>query len=77
VLGAVLNEVPLHDAVERLVVVPPGRNGSGPMAAYPAKLRPKAGKGRGRDNLRHERSAWDVAGAARMIVRIRESVHPA
>jgi hypothetical protein len=43
-----------------LLTVPPGRNGSAPSAAYPAPLRQAAG-GRGRDNARHLRSAWDVA----------------
>lgn len=43
------------------VAVPPGRNGSLPLAAYPEQLRPTRGLGRGADKLRHERSAFDVA----------------
>lgn len=58
VLGGVLAWWP--DAL----VIPPGGNGSGPLAAYPEALRPTRGRGAGKDNLRHERSAWDVAGAA-------------
>lgn len=45
------------------VDVPPGKHGSGPLAAYPEALRPQRGKGRGQDRLRHVRAAWDVAGA--------------
>ena len=46
-----------------LVLVPPARNGSRPLATYPRELvgpREKTGGG----ILRHARSAWDVAGAA-------------
>lgn len=64
VLGAVLARYP--DAV----VVPPGGHGSGPAGAYPPELiGPREGKAlTGR--LRHCRSAWDVAGAARLVARI-------
>ena len=69
VLGAVLGV--FADAV----VVPPGRNGSGPKAAYPDELwGPRegvAGKGR----LRHCRSAFDVAGAALKLQAIEARVH--
>jgi hypothetical protein len=44
-----------------VIVVPPARHGQGPMAAYPAELRPSRGSGRGKDRLRHERSAWDCS----------------
>lgn len=43
--------------------VPPGRHGSGPLAAYPAELvgpRERSGSGK----MRHVRSAFDVAHAA-------------
>lgn len=46
-----------------VVLVAPGGHGSGPLSAYPPELRPQRGDGRGKDALRHERSAWDVAGA--------------
>lgn len=62
VLGAVLALLPA-------VVVPPGGNGSGQMLAYPIQLRPTRGKGAGGDKLRHERSAWDIAGAGITMVR--------
>lgn len=51
----------------RLVLVPPGRHGSAPLQSYPRELvgeRERAGTGR----MRHLRSAWDVAGAAKMQV---------
>ena len=62
VLGAVLALVPA-------IVVPPGGNGSDPLGAYPVELRPTRGKGAGADKLRHERSAWDVAGAGATLLR--------
>jgi hypothetical protein len=43
-----------------LVTVRPGANGSGPAAVYPRPIRPPAG-GKGGDQARHLRSAWDVA----------------
>lgn len=54
VLGAVLARYPLA------VQVAPARNGSGPLASYPAELvgeRETAGTGK----RRHLRSAWDVS----------------
>lgn len=57
-------------AILPAVVIPPGGNGSGPMRAYPVELRPTTGKGAGKDKLRHERSAWDVAGAGAAHVRL-------
>ena len=51
-----------------VVMVPPGRHGSAPLGSYPAQLvgaREKRGAGR----MRHVRSAWDVAGAARLLAR--------
>lgn len=50
------------------VLIPPGRNGSRPLATYPQELvgaREVSGRGR----LRHARSAWDIAGARPSIVR--------
>lgn len=61
VLGAVLAE--RQDAV----LVPPGGNGSAPLAVYPQALRPTRGKGSGTDRLRHCRSAWDVSVAGPTI----------
>ena len=72
VLGAVLaryghgSEAP---RVAGLRVIPPGRHGSLPLAAYPPQLvgareRP-AGLKIGGGKLRHARSAFDIAGAAR------------
>lgn len=66
-LGALLWAFP--DAV----LVPPAGNGSGPLSAYPEALRPTRGKGAGRDLLRHCRSAWDVAGSAPYVARIRDA----
>lgn len=64
VFGAVLGAYP--DAI----VVPPAGHGSGPLGAYPQALRPTRGKGAGKDKLRHCRSAWDIAGAARTLLRV-------
>lgn len=64
VIGAVLTVE--SDAV----VVPPAGHGSGPLAAYPPELRPTRGQGRGRDKLKHCRSAWDCALAAHRQQRI-------
>lgn len=66
VLGAVLAHWPTA------VVVPPAGNGSAPLAAYPADLRPIRGQGKGRDRLRHCRSAWDIAGAAPTLARLQQ-----
>ena len=63
VLGAILGRWP------GAIVVPPGRHGQGPREAFPAELwgarEGRAGTGR----LRHVRSAWDVAGAAVLMLR--------
>lgn len=53
------------------VLVPPDKHGCGPLLAYPSELRPTRGRGAGRDNLRHVRSAWDVAGAGAVLLRLR------
>lgn len=66
-LGAVL----AWGADADVILVPPGGNGSGPLTAYPPALRPTRGLGRGKDGLRHCRSAWDVAGAAETLLRLR------
>lgn len=63
VYGAVVGRYP------NTVVVPPGGLGQGPLRAYPPALvgsRETTGSG---GRLRHARSAWDVAGAARSISR--------
>lgn len=51
----------------KAIVIPPGRNGSHVLDGYPLELRPTRGKGRGQDRLRHARSAFDVARAARYV----------
>lgn len=54
----------------RAVMVPPGRNGSRPLHFYPTELvGPHEAKGTGK--LRHCRSAWDVAGAAKTVRALR------
>lgn len=61
VLGAVLARYG-HLAV----LVPPGGNGTArSIHLYPVILRPATGRGKGHDLLRHARSAFDVALAAR------------
>ena len=62
VLGAVLAVAP------GAVVVPPGGNGSGPLAAYPREL-VGPGERSGAGWRRHLRSAWDVALAAASVER--------
>lgn len=48
-----------------VVLVRPGGHGSAPLSTYPPELvGPHEPKGTGK--LRHARSAWDVAGAARI-----------
>lgn len=58
------------------VVVEPGHNGSQSMLTYPEPLRAKPG-GKGHDNLRHKRSAWDVAQKAILGTRVRAATLPA
>lgn len=60
-----------------VVLVPPGGHGTGPLGWYPATLRPTRGQGRGKDRLRHVRSAWDVAGAAVVTLRMQQQGRPA
>lgn len=55
VLGAIMAVFP--DAV----VVRPRRHGQAAISAYPEELRPVRGSGKGKDRLRHARSAWDIA----------------
>lgn len=65
VLGALKMAAVMHGW--RLVEVPPGGHGSAPLAGYPRELvraRERTGTGR----LRHARSAWDIAGAARFQI---------
>mgnify|MGYP007075790323 CR=1 FL=1 len=56
-----------------VLVIPPDGHGSGPITAYPAPLYPKTGKGRGHDQNRHCRSAWDIAAAAAVQLRLQEA----
>ncbi len=65
VLGAILDRWP------RAVRVPPGRHGSGPLLAYPVELRGLRER-KGTGARRHLRSAWDVAGMAAIMVRVRQ-----
>lgn len=57
VFGAVVGVI--TDAV----VVEPAGHGKAPMPAYPRQLQPTTGHGKGHDNLRHCRSAYDIARA--------------
>lgn len=63
IIAAVLVSFPAAVRVE------PGGNGSGPLEAYPVALRPTRGSGKGADQLRHCRSAWDVALAGMRLAR--------
>lgn len=65
VLGAILSQFPAA------VLIEPGHNGDGPLTAYPEALRPTRGLGKGYDSFRHLRSAWDIAGGARLAARVR------
>lgn len=65
VFGAVLGRWP--DAIP----IPPGKNGSHPLQTYPEALRPTRGNGKGKDSLRHVRSAYDVAKTGTML-----ALHP-
>ena len=71
VLGAILNGSP--DAV----IVPPGDNGSGILASYPAGLVTDAERRQGLNRpagqsatIRHCRSAWDVSIRAEQMMRL-------
>lgn len=60
------------------VIVPPGRNGSQPLLAYPralvSKEETRLGMHRvGGGKLRHARSAWDVAGSGALTARVQAS----
>jgi hypothetical protein len=50
-----------HTLPGLLAIVETGRHGRAPMTAYPPSLRPTRGQGKGKDNLRHCRSAYDIA----------------
>lgn len=62
-----------------VVWVPPGRNGSLQLAAYPAQLVSDRERAKGLNRvgdsgiLRHARSAYDVAGAGLLLARLRAS----
>jgi hypothetical protein len=66
VLGAVIGRIP------DVVIVDPAEHGKGPRNAYPPSLwgRNESEKGTGR--LRHCRSAWDIAGAVKTLIRIEQ-----
>lgn len=72
-LGASIVFGALAGAYPAAVWVPPGSNGSGPLAAYPSALvsaaeaRHGVFRSGGGSKLRHARSAWDVAGRAALI----------
>ncbi|KWW97382.1 hypothetical protein LI90_4354 (plasmid) [Carbonactinospora thermoautotrophica] len=70
VLGAVLGHRP--DAI----LIPPGHNGDMPLYAYPAELVSPAERRNGMNRigsglLRHARSAYDIAGQAILVARLR------
>ncbi len=73
-LDGILGTAMVVGAVEgffpHAIAVPPGRMGQAPLSTYPRALQPTTGKGKGKDKLRHARSAWDVAGAAAGAARI-------
>lgn len=74
VLGAVIGAHP------EAVIVPPGGNGSRVLALYPLELvgsrEAAAGRNRiGMGQLRHARSAFDVAGQAGVHARLRAGKH--
>jgi hypothetical protein len=52
------------------IIVRPQSAGKGPIGAYPDELHPTRGDGRGRDKLRHCRSAYDIALATLNTVRV-------
>lgn len=72
VFGAVLQEY-----AGKVVIVPPGGNGSAPRGCYPAEIDVPPGlrKGPPRDKNRHARSAWDVAGAAPYLLGMSRSLN--
>lgn len=54
------------------VVVAPAGNGASPFPqAYPAELLDRGGRVAPKGQRRHERSAWDVAGAGALLLRTR------
>jgi hypothetical protein len=77
-LDGILGTAMVVGAVEgffpHAIRVQPARMGQAPLSTYPDALRPRAGKGKGKDKLRHVRSAWDVAGAAEGAARIAKAV---
>lgn len=74
-LDGILGTAMVVGAVEgffpHAISVPPARMGQAPLSAYPVVLRPTRGQGKGKDKLRHVRSAWDVAGAASGTARMK------
>jgi len=79
-LDGILGTAMVVGAVEgffpHAVEVAPARMGKAPMNAYPAELRPATGQGKGKDNKRHMRSAWDVAGASSAADRLAKAGAP-
>lgn len=78
ILGASVVLGAITAAYPEVVWVPPGKNGSMPLFAYPAELvtdhERRHGLNRiGGGSLRHVRSAFDVAGQARTFARMRAS----
>lgn len=61
----------------RVIIVPPGGNGSRVMDSYPVEIRGsgRALKGPPMDKNRHARSAWDVAGAAPFLLGVSRSAN--
>jgi hypothetical protein len=78
-LGAAAVYGGIVQAYPTALIVPPGKNGSMPLGAYPAELvgpRERTGNWRmkvGEGILRHARSAYDVAGSASILARLRAS----
>lgn len=77
IIGAALVLGGILAAYPHAVIVPPGNNGSGLLAAYPAQLVTAAERRLGLDrpagqssDLRHARSAWDVSLVAEQMCRL-------
>jgi len=58
-----------------VVTVPPGGHGTAPLTAYPRRLVGEHELGEyGKGRMKHARSAWDIAGAARTLLAYRSGV---
>jgi len=75
-LGLVIGA--LERAFPHAIQIPPGDNGDGLLACYPAQLRGPRERGPvGHGQLRHCRSAWDVAAQAPRLPRLQAALQAA